>query len=122
MKRDYSIGFCADDSDLEELAIYCNDYLETIRELQVGVESLEKKALRELEETYLGAGHGSLSQYKKMFLYVALHIIARFERTHIVKIVCMSNGEWVLVCSCPYWENTVVRAGTCTRCCKDVQQ
>ena len=35
------------------------------------VESLEKKALRELEETYLGAGHGSLPQYKNIFLYVA---------------------------------------------------
>ena len=37
MKRDYSIDVCTDGSDLEELAIYCNDYLETIRELQVGV-------------------------------------------------------------------------------------
>ena len=43
VKRDYSVGFCADDSDLEELSVYCENYLENIKELQVGVDSLEKR-------------------------------------------------------------------------------
>ena len=101
VKRDYRVGFCADDSDLEEVSIYCENYLENVKELQVGVDSLEKKVLREIEEEYFGAGHGSLPEYKNIFLYVALHIIARFERTRVVKIVRMSNGEFVLVRSCP---------------------
>ena len=42
VKRDHSVGFCADDSDLEELSIYYENYLENIKELQVGVDSLEK--------------------------------------------------------------------------------
>ena len=67
----------------------------------MGVDSLEKKVLREIEEKYFGAGHGSLPEYKKIFLYAALHIIARFEQTRVVKIVGMSNGEFALVCSCP---------------------
>ena len=101
VKRDYRVGFCADDSDLEEVSIYCENYLENVKELQVGVDSLEKKVLREIEEKYFGAGHGSLPEYKKIFLYAALHIIARFEQTRVVKIVGMSNGEFALVCSCP---------------------
>ena len=43
VKRDHSVGFCADDSDLEELSIYYENYLENIKELQVGVDSLEKR-------------------------------------------------------------------------------
>ena len=43
VKRDYSDGFCADASDLKELSIYCENYLENIKELQVGVNSLEKR-------------------------------------------------------------------------------
>ena len=87
VKRDYSVGFCADDSDLEELSIYCENYSENVKELQVGVDSPKKKVLREIEEEYFGAGRGSLPEYKKIFLYVALYIIARFEQTRVVKIV-----------------------------------
>ena len=104
VKRDYNDCFCADDSDLKELAIYCDGILDELEDLKVGVDSREKKALREIEEKLLGAGHGSLPEYKKIFLYVAMHIIPRFEHTRTVKIVLMSNNEYVLVCSCSMWK------------------
>ena len=72
----------------------------------MGVDSLEKKVLREIGEEYFGAGHGSRQPagVQKICLYVALHITPRFQRTHVVKIVRMSNGEFVLICPCPCWE------------------
>lgn len=104
VKRDYDNGPCADDDEMEELAIYCDDMLDEIEGLKVGVDNREKKALREIEEKMLGAGRGSLNEYKKIFLFVAMHVIARFEQTRTVKTVLMRNNAFVLVCSCPMWE------------------
>ena len=47
--------------------------------MQDGVNKSEKKVLRKIEEDLLEAGHGNLPEYKKIFLFVAMHIIPRFE-------------------------------------------
>ena len=52
----------------------------------------------------LGRNKGNIPEYNSILLHVAMWVIPRFEHTRTVKIVTMTNGDDVLVCSCPTWE------------------
>ena len=65
---------------------------------------VRKKAIREIVAKRLGSSGGALEQYQDIFLNIARHVIPRYERTRVVQLIPFANDEWVLVCSCPFWE------------------
>ena len=60
--------------------------------------------MHEIAGKRLGSGRGNLDQYQDMFLTIARYVLPRFEQTRVVELVEMDNDEWMLVCSCPFWE------------------
>ena len=70
-----------------------------------GCDNREKKAIREILEKRLESKSGGASeQYRDIFLHIARHVIPRYERTRVVQLMEFDNDEWVLVCSCSFWE------------------
>ena len=103
VKRDYTLHDTTMDEDMEGFEGVCDNVLSKVNAAMVGSSPYEKKAIKELRDKLLGTKKGSLPEYAKIFLHVAKFVIPRFEYTRVVKLVTMSNGEVVLVCSCRFW-------------------
>ena len=65
---------------------------------------VETKKLDELKERLLGNHTTVTAEYRTMLRESMKYIIPRFERTRAVRLVQMSDGTWVLVCSCRLWK------------------
>jgi hypothetical protein len=104
MKRDYKQYDTVSDEELEECAGVVEGLVATTAEMMEGVTPYEKKAIRELKEKLLGRKKGNIPEYNAILLHVAMWVIPRFEHTRTVNISRMTNGDVVLVCSCPLWE------------------
>ena len=100
VKRDYANHTPTPEEDLEEFSMFCQCFLEAAEEPIEGYDNREKKTIREIVEKRLGTtGGGALEQYQDIFLHIARHVIPRYERTRVVRLVEFMNDEWVLVCS-----------------------
>jgi len=64
------------------------------------LEGTEMKKLDKLKVRLLGNRTSVTTEYRTMLHESMKYIIPRFERTRVVKLVRMSDGTWVLVCSC----------------------
>ena len=104
VKRDYVNHDTSPEDDLELPIGVVDALLKEAEEAMVGVTPRERRAIRELKEKLVGRKKGNLPQYQMILFHVMMYVIPRFERTRVLKIVRMKDGEQVLVCSCMMWE------------------
>ena len=55
------------------------------------------KEIRELEEKLLGFNKGALPDYLQILYETIKHVVPCFERTRVLEIAQMDDGEMVLV-------------------------
>ena len=99
VKRNYDLYPTTVDDDLGKALEYCMKMLKIMcTKIEEAEYQVERKTISELKEKLLGIGKGNLPQYRKIANSAMMYVIPRFERTHIVRIETMANGENVLSC------------------------
>ena len=105
MKRDYANHGRSTDEELGMAIKFCDSLMNSYHNQIEELSGSALKVVRDIKDKLLGAKKGNIKEYKILLNAVMGFVIPRYERTRVVKIVRMVDGQHILTClSCRYFE------------------